>query len=158
MDGDDLGLGSIQGNESEIANPNQNQTESSNNVSGDNQEVTSENTNKGLYKGIPENQISDRDMCKYISLERKYNSYKELEVSDHKTLKLYNEKIKESEDYVNGTYLKDEKRNFRLKLLVEDIQDNERTMQVLVKKIEEIRLKISPTDVGQPLKKRKFED
>lgn len=118
---------------------------------GPTQEVTTENSKNKLYEGIPKNKLSREDAIKSNGLHRDLELQQML--AKHESTNLIRE---EREAAVNKEIL--EYPTTIHSNIAKLRPATEREMFEITKELEVIRLKESPTDIGQPLKKRKFED
>jgi hypothetical protein len=118
---------------------------------GPTQEVSIENSKKKFYEGIPKNKLSREDAIKSSGLHRDLQLQQML--AKHESTNLMRE---EKEAAVNKEIL--EYSTTIHSNMAKLRPATEREMLEITKELEVIRLKESPTDVGQPLKKRKFED
>ena len=122
------------------------------NSSRNNQEVDSENSR--LYQGIPKNELTWDEMYKRQTLESEMELYQRQAEHEKRIMDGEVEKIKEAES--KNKPEEAEGPLFR-HILPQARKNDAKDMLDLTKQLEEIRLKESPTDIGQLSKKRKSE-
>jgi hypothetical protein len=119
-----------------------------------------ENSNRRLYEGIPKNELSLRDKIAWDSIQKELAMHQRLSDSENTQLNLEREKalISETEAQEMDPNLADNQVPSYHKMLAENRPHTDKEVLDLTRKENEMRLKESPNDIGNPEKKRKFEE
>jgi hypothetical protein len=102
-----------------------------------------------VYQGIPKNELTQDEIYKRSYLEKDLGLYQGQAEYDKGMMDEEAERIKNNKEEAEG-------RLYRDIMPIARKQDGEEILNI-TKKLEEIRLKESPTDIGQLAKKRKAE-
>jgi hypothetical protein len=121
------------------------------NISGNNEEK--DNSEKSqLYQGVPKNELTYRELVRRNFLENDLQQYQSQADHDHSVIDKEAKRIKDegnTEESINEPLYRD--------ILPYSRQHDGKKMLDLAQELEEIRLKESPTDIGEMSKKRKAE-
>jgi hypothetical protein len=133
-----------------VASSNQDERQSSpENTSGNNEEKEDNSEKYHVYQGIPKNELTQDEIYKRSYLEKDLGLYQGQAEYDKGMMDEEAERIKNNKEEAEG-------RLYRDIMPIARKQDGEEILNI-TKKLEEIRLKESPTDIGQLAKKRKAE-